>query len=177
MIHPRWLVQSVTEGDKIQGWADLMRRFRLTPHLQLAELEARYRRASDPVARSHWHMLWLLAQGQSIQEVVCNTGYSATWIATIARRYNREGPAGVGDRRHANPGRMMLLSPEQQAELAAALARPPPGGGSWTSRKVAEWMAARVGRAVDAARGWEMLRRLGYGEAQKRKKRRGGEPS
>jgi transposase len=154
-----------------------MRRFRLTPHLHLAELEARYRRASDPVARSHWHMLWLLAQGQSIQEVACNTGYSATWIATIARRYNREGPAGVGDRRHANPGRMMLLSPEQQTELAAALARPPPGGGSWTSRKVAEWMAARVGREVHVARGWEMLQRLSHPRARKPDKRRGGEQS
>jgi transposase len=155
-----------------------MRRLRLTPHLHLAELEARYRGASDPVARSHWHILWrLLAQGQSIQEVVCNTGYSATWIATIARRYNAEGPSGVGDRRHANPGRMMLLSPEQQAELAAALDRPPPGGGAWTSRKVAEWMAARLGRAVHVARGWEMLTRLGHGQARKRKKRRYGEQS
>ena len=167
----------MTEGDNIQGWAYFMRRLRLTPHLRPAELEARYRRASDPVARSHWHMLWLLAQGQSIQEVVCNTGYSATWIATIARRYNRDGPAGVGDRRHANPGRMMLLSPEQQAELATALDRPPPGGGSWTSRKVAEWMATRVGREVHVARGWEMLRRLGYGQARKRKKRRFGAQS
>ena len=175
MIHPRWPVQSVTEGDNIQRWVYRMRRLRLTPHLRPAELEARYRRASDPVARSHWHMLWLLAQGQSIQEVACNTGYSATWIATIARRYNRDGPAGVGDRRHANPGRMMLLSPEQQAELASALDRPPPGGGSWTSRKVAEWMAARVGREVHVARGWEMLRRLSHTRARKPEKRRGGE--
>jgi transposase len=152
-----------------------MRRLRLTPYLRLDELEARYRQAADPVARSHWHILWLLAQGQSILEVVRNTGYSATWIYTIARRYNHDGPAGVGDRRHTNPGSMTLLSPEQQAELAAALKQPPSSGGSWTSRKVAEWMAARLGRKVHVARGWEMLRRLGYAYPRKRRKRRFGE--
>jgi transposase len=152
-----------------------MRRLQLTPHLRLAELEARYRQATDPIARSHWHILWLLAQGQPVQEVVRNTGYSATWIYTIAHRYNAAGPAGVGDRRHANPGGRPLLSPEQRAELAQALDRPPPGGGIWTSRKVAEWMAARLGREVHVARGWEMLKRLGRAHARKYKQRRVGE--
>jgi transposase len=152
-----------------------MRRLQLTPHLRLDELEARYRQASDPVARSHWHILWLLAQGQSIHDVVRNTGYSATWIYTIARRYNVEGPAGVGDRRHANPGGRTLLSSEQQAELAEALDSPPPDGRVWTSRKVAEWMAARLGREVHVARGWEMLQRLGQTHNRKQKQRRVGE--
>jgi transposase len=152
-----------------------MRRLRLTPHLRLDELEAHYRQATDPVAHSQWHILWLLAQEHSIQEVARNTGYSATWIYTIARRYNLEGPARVGDRRHANPGSMALLSPEQQAELAAVLDQPPPTGGTWTSRKVAEWMTARLGRKVHVARGWEMLRRLGGAHTRKRDKRRVGE--
>jgi transposase len=154
-----------------------MQRLQLAPHLRLDELEARYRHARDPVARSHWHILWLLAQGQSTPEVARNTGYSPTWIQTIARRYNTEGPAGIGDRRHANPGRPQLLSIEQQADLAAALEHPPPGGGAWNSRKVADWMAASLGREVHVARGWEMLRRLDRTRSRKRKQRRVGESS
>jgi hypothetical protein len=36
------------------------RRIRLELHLTEDELHGRYRRATDPVERSHWHFLWLL---------------------------------------------------------------------------------------------------------------------
>jgi len=139
-----------------------MKRLKLMPHLSGADMEAHYRRATDPVARSQWHMLWLLAQGYSTHQVVQTTGYSRTWLYTIVRRYNQQGPAGIGDRRHTNPGTTALLSPAQQAELAVALTGPAPDGGVWTSTKVAAWMAAKLGRKVHPPRGWEWLRRLGY---------------
>ena len=37
------------------------------PHLTLNELEQRYRRASDPVARRHWPIVWLLARGAPVR--------------------------------------------------------------------------------------------------------------
>jgi len=39
------------------------RRIHLTPHLTDYELQKRYRRAADPVERSRWQFLWLLAGG------------------------------------------------------------------------------------------------------------------
>ena len=134
----------------------------MAPHLELAELEQRYRQATDRVARSQWQIIWLLAQGQSTQSVVQATGYSATWIGTIAKRYNREGPDGIGDRRHANPGATSLLSAEQLAELDAALERPAPDGGLWTGPKIAQWMSDKLGEKVHPQRGWELLQRLNY---------------
>lgn len=139
-----------------------MRRRTLAPHLELAELEQRYRQATDRVARSQWQIIWLLAQGQSTQQIVQNTGYSATWIGTIAKRYNREGPDSIGDRRHANPGAASLLSAEQLAELDAALERPAPDGGLWTGPKIAQWMSDKLGEKVHPQRGWELLQRLNY---------------
>lgn len=137
------------------------KRLTLISHLAVDELEAQYRRAKDPVERSHWQILWLLAQGQPTNHVAANTGYSANWIRTIARRYNQDGASGLADRRHANPGGPPLLSAEQQAALDRALDGPAPDGGRWTSRKVAKWMSAAIGRKVHVPRGWEMLRRLG----------------
>jgi transposase len=131
------------------------------PHLPLEELERRYRRARDPVERSHWQMVWLLARRATSAEVARVTGYSPNWVREVARRYREGGPGALGDRRHANPGAAPLLSPAQQAELRAALAGPAPDGGLWTCRKVASWIAARVGRPVREQRGWEYLRRLG----------------
>ncbi len=139
-----------------------MKRLNLVPHLSVADVEAHYRRATDPVARSQWHIIWLLTQGVSTHQVVQYTGYSPTWIYTIVRRSNARGPAGIGDRRHTNPGTAGLLSPAQQQELATALTGPAPDGGVWTSTKVAAWMAAKLGRPVHPPRGWEWLRRLGY---------------
>jgi transposase len=139
-----------------------MRRLTIPPHLALDELERRYRRATDPVARSQWQMVWLLAGGAPTAEVARVTGYSVNWVREIARRYREDGPDGVGDRRHGNPGAPPLLDATQQAALHSALGGPAPDGGIWTCRHVAAWIGAAIGRPVDPARGWEWMRRLGF---------------
>jgi transposase len=134
----------------------------IPPHLPVDELEQRYRRADDPVARSQWQILWLLTSGMPTAEVARVTSYSVNWIREIARRYREEGPAGIGDRRHGNPGAAPLLTAVQQGALQEALGGPAPDGGIWTCRSVAAWIGATIGRAVDPARGWEWMRRLGF---------------
>jgi transposase len=139
-----------------------MRRLSIPAHLTLDELEQRYRRATDAVARSQWQMVWLLAGGTPTAEVARVTGYSVNWVREVARRYREDGPAGTGDRRHANPGAAPLLEAAQQERLRAALAGPAPDGGLWTCRGVAAWMSAALGRPVSEQRGWEWMRRLGF---------------
>lgn len=138
------------------------KRLSIQAHLGVDELATHYRRAKDPVARSHWQVVWLLAQGLASAQVAAVTGYTVNWIRTIARRYNQRGPAGLEDRRHRNPGASGLLSTAQRAALAAALMRPPPEGGVWTGPKAAAWMSALLSHAVHPQRGWEALRRLGW---------------
>jgi transposase len=133
----------------------------IAPHLTVTDLEARYRGAGDPVARSQWQIVWLLAGGMATAEVARVTGYSVRWIQEIARRY-RSSPEAIGDRRHGNPGAAPLLNPEQQAQLRVALAGPAPDGGIWSCRGVAGWMSQTLGRPVSAQRGWEWMRRLGF---------------
>lgn len=149
----------------------------IAPHLSVDELERRYRRARDPVARSHWHIVWLLAAGRASGEVAAATGYSVDWVRTIAHRYDEGGPAGLGDRRHANPGAAPLLDAAGQADLHAALNQPPPDGGLWTGPKVAAWIAVRVGRPVAAQRGWEYLRRLGFTPQRPRPRHAAADPT
>lgn len=134
----------------------------VAPHLSVAELERRYRRARDPVLRSHYQIVWLLARGASVAGVAQVTGYSAGWVRKLAARYRSGGPDALGDRRHANPGAAPLLDAAAQTDLRAALAGPAPDGGLWTGTKVAAWMGGRVGRPVGERRGWEWLRRLGF---------------
>jgi transposase len=138
-------------------------RFEVAEHLGVEDLAVRHRAARDPVERSRWQMVWLLASGRSLREVAEVTGYSTRWVREVVRRYNAEGPDGLADRRHANPGAAPLLDAAGQQALKAALAEPPPGGGLWTCARVAAWIADRTGReAVPAQRGWVYLRRTGH---------------
>jgi transposase len=139
-----------------------MKRLKLIDHLTVDELEQRYRHASDPVARSHWQILWLVSQGRPAAEVAAITSSSTIWVYTIARRYNADGPDQVGDRRHHNPGQPALLSPELRAELEQALDGPAPDGGLWTGPKVARSLSDKLGHSVHAPRGWELLQQLDY---------------
>src|SRR5919199_6644548 len=138
---------------------------KLEPHLNSKELEDCYRKANDPVARSHHQILWLISEGKTTTEVMEVTGYSRGWIQQLARRYNADGPQALGDRRHQNPGarERALLDQDQRRELAQALKEPPEDGGMWNSRKVGEWIERKTGKAVSnkKQRGWEYLRRLG----------------
>ena len=140
------------------------KRIRIAEHLSTDELGKRYREARDPVRRSHYQIVWLLSRGKSTREVMEATGYGRDWIQRLARRYSEDGPDGLGDRRHDNPGGRdrALLDEEGEARLRRALEGRAPDGGLWSGPKVAAWMAERLGRAVGGQRGWEHLRRLGY---------------
>ena len=144
------------------------KRIELSPHATTEELEHRYRKAKDPVERSHHQIVWLLSEGKRTEEVCEVTGYSPGWVRKIARRYNEWGVDALGDRRHSNPGakERALLDEDGEAELLEALQGAPPasvGGGMWSGPKVARWIAQRNGlEKVHAQRGFEYLRRARY---------------
>ena len=134
-----------------------MNRIRIAKHLSEAEVEARYRNASEGVERSQWQIMWLLVGGKSTGEVEAATGYSLTWIREIAGRYNREGAEGIGDRRHRNPGRVGNLTVQQDTALAEAFEAAQARGENWNGQKVAAWMRERLGRNIHMQRGYEWL--------------------
>ncbi len=129
------------------------------------QLEGLYRKAVDPVLRTHLLMVWRMSLGDSMREVARMVGYSQKWVREIAWRYESEGVEGLGDRRHANPGakERALLDEEGQARLREALlAEAPPGGGMWSGPKVARWIEQRTGlEKVHVQRGFEYLRKVG----------------
>ena len=134
----------------------------LQHQLDRAELERRYRGAADPVERTHYQIIWLLAAGKTTSEVMGGSGYSRGWAQQVARRYNQHGPAGLGDRRRRTPGAAPLLDAAGQEALRGALAGAAPDGGLWSGPKVAAWIAAKLGRTVSERVGWEDLRRVRY---------------
>ena len=50
------------------------RRITIASHLSLEELERRYRQAKEPVSRSHYQIIWLLASGRRTEDVAALPG-------------------------------------------------------------------------------------------------------
>ena len=138
------------------------RQVKLEPHLRTEELEQAYRNAKDGVARSQWHILWLVSSGRRTGEVAAITGYCVDWIRKLVRRYNAQGQAGVGDRRHHNPGQKRLLNSDQEAALRQCLEQAQARGQGWNSVQAAQWMTNQLGYPVRVERGRDVLQRLGF---------------
>ncbi len=81
------------------------KRLTVAQQLCIEELGQRYRQAKESIERSHWQILWLLAQGHTSAKVAQVTGYGIPWVRQLVWRYNTQGPEGLHDERHRNPGR------------------------------------------------------------------------
>ncbi len=141
---------------------------KIQDYLSQAELQERYRLATEAFERSRWQVIWLLATPKPVKEVAEVTGFSPGWVRELARRYNVLGPQGLDDRRKTLPGVKPLLTKELQAELDQTLQQSPPQGGQWNGPKVAEWIATKIGRKVYRQQGWAYLQKLDYTSQQPR---------
>ncbi len=135
----------------------------LASHLGAAELEGRYEMAADPIAKSHFHAIWLLARDYSISEVAAILSFSTRWVRLLIKRYNEHGPDSLGDRREGNGAGPTILTPEALGALKVRLKTPPDGGGLWTGPKAARWLAGfhRL-KSVHDQRGWDALVAIGW---------------
>ena len=138
------------------------KRITIEPHLSVEELEKRYRQGKEPIERSHYQIIWLLAAGRTSEEVAQVTGYKRSWIYELVWGYNRIGPETLGDGRLTNKGAPSLLSEEQQANLAQILSAPAPDGGLWNGRKIADYLSELLERRVSRQQGWRILKQLDW---------------
>ena len=151
----------------IRLWGAIMAT--IEDHLSSAELEARYKAAADPVAKSHFHALWLLSSGYGIAQVAELLSFSTRWIRLLINRYNECGPESLGDRRARNGTAPTILTPAALAALRERIRTPPDDGGLWSGLKVARWLAWFHGLgSVHDQRGWDALIAIEYSIQQPR---------
>ena len=101
-------------------------------HLSTLQLEARYETVGDPIAKSHFHALWLLSRGHDLDEVAELLSFSTRWVYQLVKRYNEGGPDCLGDQRVNNGTEARILTPEALAALKQRIKSPPDDGGLWT---------------------------------------------
>ena len=136
---------------------------RVADHLSVADLERRFVGCRDPVEARHVQVIWLLAQGHTVGATSEVTAFGRRWIEQLLERYNACGADALADRRRRNGLKPRLLTSEVLDAVRVRLAEPPPDGGLWSSRKVADVMAAYLGlERVAPQRGWDALQALGW---------------
>ena len=114
-------------------------------HLQLSELEGRYRSASEATEARHFQVIWLLAKGHTVGEVSEMTSFGQRWLEQLLSRYNKLGPSSLGDRRRSNGSEATILKPEVLAVLKERLKKPPADGGLWSGPKAGGLDGGRTG--------------------------------
>jgi transposase len=135
----------------------------LAPHMSSAELESAYKEAADPVAKSHFHALWLVSEDYAAAEVAGLLSFSTRWVHTLVRRYNERGPSALADLRSGNGAKPRILTAEALAALKQRIKTAPPDGGLWSGPKIARWLADFHGlKSVHDQRGWDALMAIGY---------------
>ena len=140
-------------------------RLPIAPHLPHEEIARCYRSCRHGLEKTPWQVLWLLTRPEdplTPAQAATQVGLTPSWVRTLLKRSNAEGPAGRADRRATTNGGKPKLTPEQQAELFAAVQTPPSDGGLWTGPKVAASVRDRWGVVVRVPTGWNWLRRLGF---------------
>jgi len=138
-------------------------------HLSAAELEHRYETAAEPIAKSHFHALWLLSQDYAIEETAEILSFSTRWVRSLVKRYNEGGPERLGDQRVHNGSAPSILTAAALEALKERLSAPPEDGGQWTGPKIARWLAQfHKLQSVHDQRGWDALVAIGYSIQQPR---------
>jgi transposase len=133
-------------------------------HLTPEEIARRYRTCPEAAEKTRWQVLWLVTRPDdsvSATRAAKLVGYTPAWGRAILKRYNERGPDGLADGRRHN-GAEPKLTPNQQAELFAALQNPPPDHGLWSGPKVAAYVQNRFGVEVRKQTGWQWLKDLGF---------------
>jgi transposase len=133
--------------------------------LDAAGLRRAARRATSVAAARRMLALALVMEGTSRTEAAQAAGMDRQTLCDWVHRYNQEGLAGLTDR-HGDVGPKRLLSPKQEAEVAAWVRRGP----DLAEHGVVRWRRADLARAIEATFGVvlaersisNVLRRLGF---------------
>lgn len=138
---------------------------KIKSHLSYEEIGIRYRKCKNPVEKSRWHLIWLMANPQKdtmVTEAAKTVGFCNNWARIIVYRYN-EGPENLIDQRKNNLGKTPFLTEKQQKKLKDMIIKKrPPDGGLWTGPKVAAWIEKETKKHITGVGAWKWLRKSGF---------------
>ena len=128
------------------------------------------RRERDGRAAARMYAIANALDGLSRAEAARLAGMERQALRDAVLRYNAEGRAGLHNRPKGRPPRR--LSPEEEAELVAAILRGPDpeadGCCAWTRADLCRWLATNTGKTYHPSSMTRVLRRLEFSRQRAR---------
>ena len=149
-------------GVVVGGWVGAVWRILRPRPWPTTWLWRRVKKAKDPIEKHRFLAVYHAKRGLTAKEIAKITLSSIRWVQETVRRYNREGPEGLRDKRHQNPGQKPKLTPEEQRRVLEALQGPPPDGGLWTGPKLRDWVERELGKKLSLYPIYRLLHEMGF---------------
>jgi transposase len=128
------------------------------------------RRERDGRAAARMYAIANALEGMTRAEAARLAGMERQALRDAVLRYNAEGLAGLHDRPKGRPRRR--LTPEEEAELVAAILRGPDpeadGCCAWTRADLCRWLERRFGKIYHPSSMTRVLRRLDFSRQKAR---------
>jgi transposase len=145
----------------------------ITRHeLAAGDLRREAKRCRDAAAARRMLALALVLEGSSREEAARHAGMDRQTLRDWVHRYNAQGLPGLRDR--PRPGRKPRLTPEQEAELAAAVDQGPDPGRDgvvrWRRVDLQALIETRFAVRLHERSVGKVLRRLGFARLSVRPK-------
>lgn len=144
----------------------------IKPHLTYEELAHHYRSCRNPIEKTRFQLIWLMANPSKpmlVKQAAKTVGFCQRWARQLVHRYNQEGIQGLIDKRKNNIGQEPILDEKQKAILRnLILNERPPDGGLWTNVKIADWIEKETGKRPCGTTSLNYLRHLGFSLQQPR---------
>ena len=129
-----------------------------------AEVRRRSDAARDAETRTRYQMVLLAGAEAPVPEIAAVVGRSPATVWRVLQRYRAQGPAGVP--RRPRPGSRGRIPATWEAELRRVADRDPREVGvpsaNWTTRLLADYLAAATGHRCHLETGRVHLRAAGY---------------
>ena len=131
-------------------------------HRSVAELKRLAKRERRAGMVRRLQVLILAQQGQTAPRIVAATGVSRRTIQEWVQRYNRDGLAGLKDRRRGGHHRRLTDTQEQQIQQYLDRTAADPRDGVRRGADLRRWIEQRFGVLYSLTGVYDLLHRLGY---------------
>lgn len=135
----------------------------IKPHLTYEEVEKKYKTCKNYRIKNRWRLIKLLIDPKKpilVAKAADKVGLCQRWSRMLVHRYNKEGEAGLEEKRKNN-GNKPLLNEKQQAKLKRLLIKGKPAdGGLWTGPKVVNWIKKETNIKITPVGAWKYLKKL-----------------
>ena len=135
---------------------------KIKPQHKPSQVQEVYQNSKNPTEQKRAHFIWLLLEGNHIQEVEEIVDYSHVQAIKIIKKYNQYGLEGLKDKRKTNQGRPPILDDTQIFLLAQIIRHDFNNEIIWDAKKVKKYIETTTSKTIHLSNVYEYISLIGF---------------